>query len=142
MTGEKNLRPASAWKPGQSGNSRGRPPGQSKIEKLRQAIGTAAPEVLQRMIQLAMEGDVMAGRLVLERFLPAVKPTELATQINIQGNSLTDKAQSVLQAVADGVIPPGTGSQLLGAIGTMARVAEVDELKLRIEKLENQHGKS
>ena len=140
MTGEKNLRPAPGWRKGQSGNPKGRPPGQSAITKLREAIGQRAPEILERMIQLALDGDVQAGKLILERYLPALKPGELATAITLPDGTLTEQGRAVLAAVAGGQLAVSQGSQLLTAIGTLARVVEIDELTQRIEALENQHG--
>jgi len=43
----------------------------------------------------------------------------------------------VLRAVSNGLLAPGQGAALLGAIGALARVAEIDELTQRIAKLEN-----
>ena len=39
--------------------------------------------------------------------------------------------------IANGEIAPDTGSQLITALGTLARVAEIDELTARITILEN-----
>jgi hypothetical protein len=38
--------------------------------------------------------------------------------------------------LADGVLGPGQAAALLGAIGQLARVAELDELARRIDALE------
>ena len=46
----------------------------------------------------------------------------------------------MLASVAAGELAPGQGAALLGAIGTLARVSEVDELARRIEALEGKHG--
>jgi len=118
----------------------GRPPGQSAITKLREAIGQRAPEILERMIQLALDGDVQAGKLILERYLPALKPSDMAQAINLPDGTLTEQGRAVLAAVAGGQLAVSQGSQLLTAIGTLARVVEIDELTQRIEALENQHG--
>ena len=49
----------------------------------------------------------------------------------------------MLAAVAAGVLAPSQGSQLITAIGSLARVSEIDELAQRITKLEEkQNGKS
>ena len=42
----------------------------------------------------------------------------------------------MLSAVALGDLAPGQGAQLLAAIGSLARVTEIDELTSRLEKLE------
>lgn len=46
----------------------------------------------------------------------------------------------MLRAVAAGELAPGQGAALLGAIGTLARVTEIDELEARLTKLENARG--
>ena len=130
-----------AWKPGQSGNPKGRPPGAGEIGKLRAAIGERVPELLDAMMTKALEGDVGAARLLLERAIAPLKAAEQPQVLTLPDGSLTDQGRAVLRSVADGVLAPGQGAALLGAIGTLARVTEIDELSKRIEILENKNGK-
>ena len=65
-----------SWKPGQSGNPAGRPPGVGEIGKLRAAIGERVPELLTAMMTKALEGDVGAARLLLERAVAPLKAAE------------------------------------------------------------------
>ena len=46
----------------------------------------------------------------------------------------------MLTSVAAGELAPEQGAALVGAIGTLARVAELDELTARIEALEGKHA--
>lgn len=131
-----NDRKTSKWKPGQTGNPKGRPPGQSEITTLRKSIMNDAPEILAGLVTAAKAGDVQAARLILERVLPPVKPMEQAIELDLAGDTLTDQGRAVLSAVAAGALAPGQGSQLIAAIGALARVAEIDELTTRITKLE------
>jgi hypothetical protein len=131
-----NKKPANLWKPGQTGNPMGRPPGQSEITKLRKSIMTDAPDILAGLVTAAKAGDVQAARLILERVLPPVKPTEQAIELELTGETLTDQGRAVLSAVSAGALPPGQGSQLIAAIGALARVAEIDELERRLSALE------
>jgi hypothetical protein len=124
------------WKPGQSGNPRGRPKGTGEVGKLRTAIAEALPDILAGLIEKAQAGDVQAARLLLERTLPAVKPTELPMAVPLQGETLTDQGRAVLRLLAEGALGPGQAAALLGAIGTLARVVELDELARRIDALE------
>jgi len=56
---------------------------------------------------------------------------------------LTDKADAMLRAAANGVLAPGQAAQLISALGSMAQVSKIDELAKRIEKLEGvTNGKS
>lgn len=132
--------PAAAWKPGQSGNPKGRPAGSGEVAKLRAAIAGQVPAILQSLTAAALAGDVQAARLLLERTLPALKPAEQAQALHLPDGTLTAQGRAVLAAVAAGELAPGQGAALLGAIGTLARVAEVDELARRIEALESKHA--
>ena len=130
-------RPPNQWKPGQTGNPKGRPPGQSEITRLRASLADDVPEILAGLVLAAKGGDVQAARLILERILPPVKPIEqaVALQLPVDG-TLTAKASAVLSAAAAGDLAPGQAAQLIAALGTLAKISEVDELAARIERLE------
>ena len=132
--------PAAAWKPGQSGNPKGRPPGTGEVAKMRAAIADRVPQLLAAMMARALDGDVGAARLLLERAIAPLKAAEQAQALSLPDGTLTDQGRAVLAAVAAGELAPGQGAALLGAIGTLARVSEVDELARRIEALEGKHG--
>jgi hypothetical protein len=53
-----------------------------------------------------------------------------------KGASLTEQGEAIVQAVADGLIPPGQAGALLTGLGNVARLKEMDELTARIEALE------
>ena len=131
-----------SWKPGQSGNPAGRKPGTGEVAKIRAAINDRVPELLAALLAKALEGDVGAARLLLERAVAPLKAAEQAEPISLPDGSLTDQGRAVLRAVAAGQLAPGQGAALLGAIGTLARVTEIDELEARLTKLETQNGNS
>jgi hypothetical protein len=124
------------WKAGESGNPKGRPPGAGEVAKLRASIAGHVPEIIGQLVKAAKGGDVQAARLLLERALPPMKPTELAAPLALPDGSLTEQGRAVLAAVSSGDLAPEQAARLLGAIGALARVAEIDELTDRIEKLE------
>lgn len=131
------------WKPGQTGNAKGRPPGKSAITKMRDSLAADVPEILAGLVIAAKAGDIQAARLVLERVLPPVKATEQAVALALpEGGTLTAKAAAVLSAAAAGDLAPGQAAQLIAALGTLAKIHEVDELAARITALEANHGKS
>jgi hypothetical protein len=132
-----------SWKPGQSGNPAGRPPGVGEIGKLRAAIGERVPELLAAMMEKALEGDVGAARLLLERAIAPLKGIEQAVTLEFPSDgTLTAKATAVLSAAAAGQLPTTQAAQLIAALGTLAKITEVDQLAARITSLENQHAKS
>ena len=130
-------RPPNQWQPGQTGNPKGRPPGQSEITRLRASLASDVPDILAGLVMAAKGGDVQAARLILERILPPVKAIEQAVELPLpDGGTLTAQGRAVLSAVAMGELAPGQGAQLLAAISSLARVTELDELTARLEKLE------
>lgn len=132
--------PPHAWKPGQSGNPAGRKPGTSEVAQIRAAIAERVPELLAAMMARALDGDVAAARLLLERTVAPLKAAEQAQALTLPAGTLTEQGRAVLAAVAAAELAPSQGAALLGAIGTLARVAEIDELERRIAALES--GKS
>ena len=129
----------SKWKPGQSGNPKGRAPGSAKVAPLRAAIAGHVPGVINKLLDLALEGDTQAARLLLERVIPPLKAQEPTQALALPDGSLSDQGRAVLAAVAAGELAPGTGAALVAAVGQLARVVEIDELARRIERLEGQH---
>jgi len=132
-----------SWKPGQSGNPAGRKPGTGEVAQIRAAIAERVPELLTAMMAKALDGDVGAARLLLERAVAPLKAAEQTQALTLPDGSLTQQGRAVLACVAAGELAPGQGAALVSAIGTLARVAEIDELAKRIDKLEEkQNGKS
>lgn len=132
--------PTGRWQPGTSGNPAGRPRGSGEVAKLRAAIAEHVPEILEQMVEAAKGGDVQAARLLLERVLPPVKAVEAAQAVDISGETMSEQGRAILSAVAAGELAPSQGATLISALGSLARVVEVDELLRRIEALEARNG--
>lgn len=62
-----------AWKPGQSGNPRGRRP-DAAIAKARLKLARSLPAILDVVIQAALVGDLAACKLIVERLIPIARP--------------------------------------------------------------------
>lgn len=129
-----------SWKPGQSGNPAGRRPGTGEVAQIRAAIAERVPELLAALMTKALEGDVGAARLLLERAIAPLKAAEQTQALTLPDGTLSEQGRAVLASVAAGELAPGQGAALLGAIGTLARVAEISDFEQRIAKLENQNG--
>jgi hypothetical protein len=135
MSNDKPKKPGT-WRAGQSGNPKGKPPGTGALQRLRAGLDQHLPDILSALVDAAKAGDVMAARVILDRVLPSLKPNEQPVLLDLAGETLTAKAGAVLSAVSAGNLAPGQGSQLIAAIGQLARVAEIDELTARITALE------
>ncbi len=131
---------SSRYKPGQSGNPKGRKKGSlNKRTQLIQALESDLPELIEATKQKALKGDTAALRLLIERLIPAKKSEASLVSIPELGRakSLTEKAVGIVDAVGNGQIPADTGATLITALGGVARIIEVDELTKRIEVLED-----
>jgi len=134
--------PPHAFPKGVSGNPAGKPKGtRNKIERPIVALmGQHAEAVAQRVIDEALQGDLQACRLVLERVSPAPKDRpinlpDLPSTHNVAG--VSEAQQRILEAVADGVVTPSEGSTLSGILEARRKALETHELEQRILALEN-----
>ena len=69
-------KPPGRWKPGESGNPKGRAPGTGEVAAIRAAIADRVPELLAAMMTRALDGDTGAARLLLERAIAPLKGIE------------------------------------------------------------------
>lgn len=125
---------------GVSGNPKGRPRGKTTGATLRAQLAKELPLILASLVEAAKNGDVGAAKLVLDRVLPALRPTELPERVALTGDTLSEQGRSVLAAIGAGDIAVSHGTQLVQALASMARVVEIDELQSRIAALEANHG--
>ena len=126
------------FKPGQSGNPAGRRPGTGLAAEIRALIAAAAPDIIAKLVERSKEGDTSAARLLLERYAPAIKPSEEPVPIELGDGTLTDKGKAVMNAIGAGEISPGQGAAMLSALGALVKIQEADELERRIAALETQ----
>jgi hypothetical protein len=125
-----------AFKKGESGNMNGRPAGQTPGAKIRQAIEKESDSILQSVIDAAVNGDMQACKILLDRITPTLKPQALPISVPVN-KSLTGQGNEIIKATMAGQIPPDIGSQLITALAAQSKIIEIDELTKRIEMLEN-----
>lgn len=136
--------PKSAFKPGQSGNPKGKPAGtRSKSTQLLLALMEGGAEkITQAVIEAAQGGDLMAAKIILDRVMPPAK--ERPVQVDIPDTSTSEGVaaaqNAILQAVAAGDLLPGEASTLSTIVEAKRRAIETQELADRITQLENRHG--
>lgn len=137
-SGRKQRGTGRPWPKGTSGNPKGRPKGSGLAGELRKAIASDAGHIVAAMIERAKEGDVQAARTLLDRILPAYKPESAPVHVPglADAGTLAERAQAALQAAGEGDIGPDTAAALVGAVATLARIHELDEIERRIAALE------
>lgn len=127
-----------AFKKGVSGNVAGRPIGQTPGAQIRKAIEQHSEEILQSVINSAVNGDMSAAKMLLDRITPSLKP--IAQQISLalpDGASLSEQGSEVVKGALMGAIPSDIGVQLLAALGAQAKIIEIDDLAKRVAVLES-----
>ncbi len=125
---------------GRSGNSAGRRPGTGKHQQFRKILEAKAPELLERAIEMALEGDQKMMAMCLDRVLPALRTVDTPGRLPDFGDAKTleEKTTAVMKAISGGEITVNDGLSLVQTCANAARVAEVSELQKRIEQLEGQ----
>lgn len=133
--------PSSAFKPGQSGNPKGRPRGSlNKTTKAVLALMEGeAEEITRAAIGAAKGGDMTAVRLILDRLVPTVKERTVALPglpDTTTAAGIASAQQHILEAVAIGALTPGEASTLAGIIEARRKAMETQELEERLSALE------
>lgn len=126
------------WKPGQSGNPKGRPPGSpDKRGRFRRAIQEHGDAIVNVVVKAALEGDLQAAKLCIDRLAPPIKPSAETVEVDLSEAATSHaRAETVLAAIARGEVPPDTGKLLLDAIGVVSALGELADMERRIAALE------
>ncbi len=119
---------------GRSGNPRGRP--KSDTANLKPLLAKHGISVLQKVIDTALDGDLTACKLILDRLYPAIKPAAQTVKIPV-GRTLEKSGENLIKETMKGNLPPDIGAQLITALTNQAKLIEITELEARIEALEN-----
>jgi len=128
------------FKPGQSGNPKGRPKGSRNKTTLavEALLDGEAETITRKAIEKAKGGDMTAIRLCLDRLVPPVKDKPVT--FDLPGiDSAQDAAAAVgavLRAVAYGDLTPIEAAEVSKIVNTYVTALEASDLEQRIAKLE------
>lgn len=133
--------PPAAWKPGESGNPRGKPKGAiNRTTRLAlELFEGGIKNIAEVVIKQAQGGDLTAARLVLDKLVPnarerAVELPGLPSTENPAG--VAEAQAAILQAVASGDLTPGEAATLSGIVENRRKAIETQELEQRIRAIE------
>jgi hypothetical protein len=130
------------FKPGQSGNPKGRPQG-SRHKSTMAALSLLEGQVealTQKAVDLALDGDLTALRLCLERLISPAKdrPVSIALPSVKSASDLPKMTAALLQAASCGEIGATEAAGLMKIVEGHRAAIEISDLTARIEKLENE----
>lgn len=130
-----------AFEKGKSGNPTGRPRGAlGKITKYRQQLEDAAPAIINKLTELAKDGDIQALRICTERLIPKTNMMPINIHIEDKDNkslatytSLVGK--ELIKQTTTGEITPDTAKTFISVLESQRRIIEQEELIPIIEQL-------
>lgn len=146
-TGKKQEGNQGRFRPGVSGNPRGRPEGSRNratlaIESL---LAGEAEALTRKLITKAKRGNIDALKYILSRIIPpprkdrtvSVTLPEITTAVDI-----SKAFDCLLHAIADGTLTPGEGQAIASVIEANRRGIELSEIEARLSALEErtEHG--
>jgi hypothetical protein len=124
---------------GRSGNPSGRPKGhRNKATLAMEALLDGdAPALTRKAIERALEGDMVAMRLCLDRMLPPRRdrPVTFALPKIESAKDVPAAAAAILEACADGMLSPGEAAEIMNLLSTYARTLADTEIEARIAAL-------
>lgn len=130
------------FKKGQSGNPGGKKPGTlNKRTMLATLLEPYAEGLVNKTVELAMDGDVNALRLCIERLIPKAIGQQI--QIDLQGldiersKTLPIIGKKIIDATAKGDLSVQDGNQFMHLINTQREFLAQEELAKRLDEIES-----
>ncbi len=130
------------FKRGQSGNPAGKPKGtRNKATLAVEALLDGEAEVLTRKaVELALEGDVTALRLCLERLCPPRKERPLeagAVRLpTLKPENMAEASAAIVRAVVGGRLDPTQGESLAKLLEQHRKALELQDIEQRLTAIE------
>jgi uncharacterized protein DUF5681 len=128
------------FEPGNSGNPHGRPKGsRNKTTMAVEALLDGdADAITRKAIEKALQGDMAALRLCVERLLPARRDRPVAFElpkIKTAADAL-EASSAVVAACAEGTLSPREATEVMALIETHTKTLELTEFETRLRALE------
>lgn len=136
---------AGRFRPGQSGNPAGRPKGARHVAlRAVETIGEENAEALmRRAVELALDGDVQALRILLDRLYPVRRgrPVNFDLGELRTADDAAAAASSVLREVAAGRMTPEEGGAVAALLQAHREAVLMRDADARLRALEGRDGK-
>ena len=131
---------AAPFRKGQSGNPFGRPKGaRNKATVASETLLDGEAEAITRKaVEMALDGDTTAMRLVMERILPPRKdrPVTFALPTLEVAADAVKATAALVEAVAAGALTPGEAAELSKLVDGFTKAVELHDLQQRLGRIE------
>lgn len=128
------------FKPGQSGNPKGKPKGaRNRITRaMEELLDQDGEAITKRAAELAKLGHPVALRLCLERLLPPVRerPMQFALPKLEKPQDAPKAIAAIVEAVAVGDLTPSEAATLTGLVEVFRKAFDTADLMDRLAQLE------
>jgi Family of unknown function (DUF5681) len=122
---------------GVSGNPNGRP---SSAEAIKQLLEPHKEVLINKAIDMALNGDTVALKICLDRVAAPLKHDSPTVEIkNFEETTLLGKADRIVCEVSCGSISIESGLKLLNLLHAYSKIFEIEDLEKRILSLENKN---
>ncbi len=140
MTAETAPKSPTRFKPGQSGNPRGRPQGSRNRASLacEALIEGKAKALTEKLVALAEAGDVAALRMCMDRLCPPRKDRHVTfalPRLETAADAVAAMA-AIVEAVAAGDLTPSEANDMARLVETYRATLETSELADLLARLE------
>lgn len=125
------------WKPGESGNPKGRLPG-TKIKRtlLGEQLEQAGSQVQAVVITKALDGDMQAASLVMTRISPPLRPRAEKVEFALDPDApMAQQAKQIMLAVSKAQIDPDTGKLLIDCLSAYVGLKDIETFLAELRKL-------
>jgi hypothetical protein len=133
-------KPDGTFAPGNRGNPAGKPKGarHKTTVMLEKIMADGAEDVVHAMLKAAREGDVQAGKIILDRVVPVRKgrPLEIALPEVTTAAGVLRALGEVVAAMACGEVSPDEAATMAGVVAAPRAVLEAQEMERRLLALE------
>ena len=127
------------FRPGQSGNPKGRPKGSRNRATLlaQELLGDEGEVIMRKAIDLAKKGDKVALKLCLERIVPrSGRTVEIDLPAVKKADDLVAACSAVIESAAAGQLTLQEAREFMELLEAQRKAIETQDLVVRIELLE------
>ena len=128
------------FKKGQSGNPSGKKPGtHSKRTGLAKLLEPHAENLINKVVELALDGDVNALKLCIDRLLPRITSQPVHINMNefdIENiDNLSAIGKKIISAISTGNISPEEGQKLMSILDDQRKLIEHVDMSRKLDEI-------